>query len=77
MLPWIKELREKWPTYGWPLFVALVIGAICGFGAATFWWTGTVATLRERVALLQENRGPTPVTNRRSHQGAVVPGAGR
>jgi hypothetical protein len=24
---------------------------------STFWWSGTVSTLRERVTLLQENRG--------------------
>ncbi len=61
MLPWIEELRKNWPRLRWPIFLALVIGAIAGFGAATFWWSGTVGTLRERVAQLAETRGHTPL----------------
>jgi hypothetical protein len=56
MLGWLKEFRDNWTGHPWPAFVAIVIGAICGFGVATFWWSGTVSTLRERIVLLQENR---------------------
>jgi hypothetical protein len=61
MYPWVEELRKHWPSLRWPVFLALVIGAIGGFGAATFWWSGTVSTLRERVALLEENRSHAPL----------------
>jgi hypothetical protein len=59
MLAWIKEFRDNWTGRPWAAFVAIVIGAICGFGVATFWWSGTVSTLRERVAFLQETKSPS------------------
>jgi hypothetical protein len=52
----LRELRKEWPRIWWPVVVAAVVSAAVGFGAATFWWSGTVATLRERIVLLQENR---------------------
>jgi hypothetical protein len=59
MDPWglLKELREGWPavrTAKWVVFVALVTGAVAGFGIATLWWTGTVSTLRERLSFSQD-----------------------
>lgn len=57
MLGWWKELKEKWPAYSWPIFLALAAGAICGFVASTYWWSGAVSELREHVALLREGHG--------------------
>jgi len=56
MFPWISEPRKEWPPYVWPIFVALIIGATCGFAISSFWWSGTVSALRERVSILQESR---------------------
>jgi len=53
----IKEVREGWPAVRaakWAVAVALVAGAVCGFGVATLWWTGTVSTLRERLSFSQD-----------------------
>src|SRR5260370_12535469 len=53
----LKELREGWPAVRaakWAIFVALVTGALAGFGVATLWWTGTVSTLRERLSFSQD-----------------------
>jgi hypothetical protein len=33
------------------IIAALALGLVVGFGAGTWWWSGTVSTLRERVAL--------------------------
>lgn len=62
MLGWLKELREHWPSLRaarWAIWIALVVGAISGFGVGTFWWSGTVSILRERISELQESRSPS------------------
>lgn len=59
MLAWIKELRENAHKLWWPIFLAFAIGGIAGFGASSFWWSGTVSTLREHVSLLQQTPGTT------------------
>lgn len=53
----VKELRQEWPTVKaakWAVFVAMILGAGAGFGVASLWWTGTVSTLRERLAFSQD-----------------------
>jgi hypothetical protein len=53
----VKELRQEWPAVKaakWAVTIALVLGAGVGFGVASLWWTGTVSTLRERLAFSQD-----------------------
>jgi hypothetical protein len=53
----VKELRQEWPAVKaakWAVMTALVLGAGVGFGVAGLWWTGTVSTLRERLAFSQD-----------------------
>jgi hypothetical protein len=62
MLGLFKELREHWPTLRaarWAIWIALVVGAISGYAVGSFWSSGTVSILRERVAQLQESRSPS------------------
>jgi hypothetical protein len=57
ILTLLKELREEWPTAKaarWLIFLGVVLGVLVGFGISTLWWTGTVGTLRERLAFSQD-----------------------
>jgi hypothetical protein len=53
----LKELREGWPELKaakWAVCVGTVFGAVGGLAVSTLWWSGTVATLRERVVYWQD-----------------------
>jgi hypothetical protein len=62
MLSDLKELRESWPAVRaaqWAIIVALCIGGVAGYGASSLYWSGQNATLKERVAQLQDAKTPS------------------
>jgi hypothetical protein len=53
----LKALREEWPllkTAPWSFGTVFFIASAIGFGVASLWWSGTVSTLRERLAFAQD-----------------------
>jgi hypothetical protein len=57
-----RELYDEWPKQGAArriMLIALVLGAGVGYGFSEWQSSGTISVLRERVALLQESKGPS------------------
>jgi len=66
----LSELRNEWPTAkaaNCAVLIALTLGSMAGFGAASLWWSTTTTTLRERVAYWQERAQNNPTTRTDRH----------
>jgi hypothetical protein len=66
----LRELRHEWPigkAANWAVVIALTLGAVAGFGAASLWRSTTTTTLRERVAYWQERGQSNPTTRADRH----------
>jgi hypothetical protein len=53
----LRTLREEWrvvKTAPWSFAVVGIIALGIGYGVATYWWSGTVSTVRERLAFAQD-----------------------
>src|SRR4051812_5702556 len=64
----LQEIRDGWPSVRaakWIVVAGIVAGFVGGFGVSTLWWSGTSATLRERVSYWQDRaQGKTVVPGR-------------
>lgn len=60
----IKTLQAEWPAVSaapWSFAIIACLAVGIGFAAATFYFGGTISTLRERLALYQDRlNGATP-----------------
>lgn len=53
----VRAVRDEWrvvKTAPWSFIVIAVVAVAAGFGIGTLWWSGTVSTLRERLAFAQD-----------------------
>jgi hypothetical protein len=53
----LKAIRDEWRVVKTAPGSFAVVAIVClgiGYGLATYWWSGTVSTLRERLAFAQD-----------------------
>ena len=60
----LREIRDGWPAVRaakWVVIAGIGLGSIVGFLVATYWSSGTISILRERLAQAQERLAASPL----------------